>query len=115
MADESQEEEETNPYLIARAKRIAMIQENLVKLGLTEPLVSAVQREDGNTASTTTASLATKKSISTDISTPGPSSTSASSTSTPPIQKNPRIALQTVDLTRNEDETVIVRRRSPRL
>ena len=37
-----EEETDTNPYLIARANRIAQIQQNLIQLGLAEPLVPSL-------------------------------------------------------------------------
>ena len=111
--DDNSQEEETKPYLIVCANQIATIQENLVKIGITEPLVSAVEqntpREDGNIASTAT-SLATKP-RSTDISNPDPSSTSASSTSAPK-QKSPCIVSRTVDLAHNEEDQAIIPGRS---
>lgn len=98
-------EVETNPYLLARAKRISEIQKKLVGLGLAQPLVaSMVENESLEDESD-------KEVLSTDVST------------NCPTRKSPRIASRVVDLSSDGKDDgnvrrgveVVTTRRSPRL
>ena len=87
-------EEEANPYLILRANRIARNQQILVELGLVEPPAES----QNSTTPSEEVEERRADSVSTGISTPGPSSTSLAG----PTWKIPRIAARTVDLTGGE-------------
>ena len=87
-------EEETNPYLILRANRIARNHQILVELGL----VDTPAESKNSTIPSEEVEERRADSVSTGISTPGSSSTSLSG----PTRKSPRIAARTVDLTGGE-------------
>ena len=99
------EEVETNPYLLARARRISEIQKKLVGLGLTQPLVSTLAQEQSSEDESDEEEL-----TSPDLSSPSR-----------PTRKSPRIASRVVDLSGDGEDDgnvrrgVVVTRRSPRL
>ena len=98
-------EVETNPYLLARAKRISEIRKKLVELGLAQPLVASIVLNE------LSEDESDEEVLSIDVST------------NCPTWKSPRIASQVVDLSGNGEYDgnvrrgveVVTTRRSPRL